>query len=383
MTLRTSSLATLKQSQDRSSPPIIDFSRSIPPLPDIVQPRLRSALAELAQRNDIDALLRIAVTAGSEADRAAGEEWLRPRFRSEIATDRLCVTSGTQSALFILLEALVGQNNLLLSESLSYGVISLVAKHAHVRMKGLATDDDGIIPSHFEESCRKDSPKALYCNPTDQNPTTAVMPEARRMEIAAIARRYGVPIIEDDPLGRLHLHGPRPIAALAPDVTWYIMGLTKCLAHGMRVAYVVGPSAAELKRVVDPWMKLSYWAPQPLTAAVATSWIFNGDAEAISNAILAESIERQKLATKQLAGTDLVAKPTGLHSWLRLPSSLPREIFAADLRRAGVLVRISDLFAVDNSPAPNAVRLSLSSPLHREDVNRGLKIVSERLAGFA
>lgn len=383
MTPQSPALVTRAPNADAEPGKFVDFSRSIPPLPDIVAPHLRRTLAELAQRKDIDSVLRVAVTTGSEADRAAGAQWLQPRFRCPIPADRICVTSGTQSALLILLDVLVGQNNLLLSEQLSYGVISLVARHAHVRMKGLPTDDSGIIPAAFEESCRRDAPKALYCNPTDQNPTTATMPEARRIEIGAIARRYGIPIIEDDPLGRLHLDGPRPIAALAPDVTWYVMGLTKCLAHGMRVAYVVGPSAGDLARAVAPWMKLSYWAPQPLAAAIATSWIGDGTAEAISNAILEECIERQKLAARWLAGTGLVTEPTGMHSWLPVPEPLPRQALADDLRRAGVLVRTADLFSVDDTPAPNAVRLSLSSPLHRADVSRGLEIVAARLKGAA
>lgn len=359
---------------------VVDFSRSIPPLPELVQPHLSRTLLELSRRDDLGSLIRIAVASGSEIDRAAGAQWLAPRFRAPIPTERICVTSGTQSALFVLLDALVGKENLLLSESLSYGVISLVAKRAHVRMKGLAIDDDGIIPAAFEESCRKDSPKALYCNPTDQNPTTAVMPEARRLEIAAIARRYGVPIIEDDPLGRLHLDGPRPISALAPDVTWYIMGLTKCVSHGMRVAYMVGPSAAALDRAIAPWMKLSYWSPQPLAAAIATSWIHDGTAEAISKAILEESTERQRLAARMLAGSDIVTKPTGLHLWLRLRPPLNRLALSADLEDAGVLVRPADRFAVDDTPVPNAIRLSLSSPLRRADVRRGLEIVADRLS---
>jgi DNA-binding transcriptional MocR family regulator len=358
---------------------VVDFSRSIPPLPASVQLHLRRTLTKLAQRDDIDFLQRVAVASGSDIDRAAGAEWLRPRFWAQIPIERLCVTSGTQSALFVLFDALVGKDNLLLSESLSYGVISLVAKRAHVRMKGLAIDDDGIIPAAFEESCRRDSPKALYCNPTDQNPTTAVMPETRRIEIAAIARRYGVPIIEDDPLGRLHLHGPRPITALAPDICWYVMGLTKCLAHGMRMAYMVGPSQKELEEVIAPWVKLSYWSPQPLAAAITTSWIQEGAAEEISQDILAESTERQKLAAKLLVGADIVTKPTGLHLWLRLPREMDRNDLVAGLRQDGVLVRAADLFAVDDTPAPNAIRLSLSSPLQRSDVKRGLEMVAARL----
>ena len=359
---------------------IIDLSRSIPPLPALVQPQLRRTLCEIAQRDDLDALMRVAVASGSDVDRQAGARWLGPRFRSAILPERVCVTSGTQSALFVLLDALVGQNGLLLSESLSYGVISLVAQRAHIRIKGLAIDDEGIIPASFEESCRTDAPRALYCNPTDQNPTTAIMPEGRRLEIAAIARRYGVPIIEDDPLGRLHPDAPRPISALAPDVTWYVMGLTKCLAHGMRMAYIVGPSAQALQNAIAPWLKLSYWAPQPLAAAVTTTWINDGTADEISSAITDESVARQKLATRLLAGADIVSKPSGLHLWLRLASHIDRIALTEQLRGAGVLVRPSDLFAVDDTPPPNAVRLSLSSPLQREDVERGLTIVAEQLA---
>ena len=305
---------------------------------------------------------------------------LTPRFRSAIPPERICVASGTQNALFVLLDALVGQNGLLLSEQLSYGVISLVAQRAHIRIKGLAIDDEGIIPASFEESCRIDAPRALYCNPTDQNPTTASMPEGRRLEIAAIARRYGVPIIEDDPLGRLHPDAPRPISALAPDVTWYIMGLTKCIAHGMRMAYIVGPSAQALQNAIAPWLKLSYWAPQPLAAAVTTTWINDGTADKISSAIVEEFIARQRLASRLLEGADIAAKATGLHLWLRLPAHVDRFVLTEQLRNAGVLIRPSNLFAVDDTPPPNAVRLSLSSPLHREDVERGLKIVAEQLA---
>lgn len=359
---------------------IVDFSRSIPPLTAVLQPSLSRALAQLALHADLGGLARVATVNGGAADREAGARWLAPRFKGPIAPERISVTSGTQSGLFVLFETLVGQNGLLLSEALSYGVISLLAKHAHLRMKGLAIDDHGIIPAAFEESCRKDAPRALYCNPTDQNPTTATMPESRRLEIAAIARHYGVPIIEDDPLGRLHIDGPRPIAALAPDITWYVMGLTKCLAHGMRLAFVIGPSAADLQRVTAPWSKLSYWSPQPLAAAVTTGWINDGTANEICAAIIAESMARQKLAARYLAGADFRAKATGLHLWLRLPAHIDRHDLVMQLRRHGVLVRPSDLFAVDDTPPPNAVRLSLSSPLHRADVERGLEIVARLTA---
>lgn len=358
---------------------IVDFTRSIPPIPTVLQVRLMAALADMARDQDIALRTRTVVAGGNEYDRLAAAKWLAPRFGGSLPVDRLAVTSGTQSALFLLLEALVGKDGLLLAESLSWGSMGQVAHRAHIRLKGIAIDDDGIIPEAFEAACRDERPRALYCNPTDQNPTTAIMPEKRRRAIAEIARRYNVPIIEDDALGLLHPKAPPPIAALAPDITWYVMGLTKCLSHGLRLAYLSAPSSAHLEQVLAPARRLSFWSPAPLSAEVTARLIANGAAEDILRAIREESEAREALAANALAGADIRTKPGGMHLWLHLPRDRDRHDFAQELKRLGVLVRPAELFAVDETPPPNAVRLSLSSPLDRGAVKRGIDRVAQSL----
>lgn len=370
---------TAQPAQQSSAKAIVDFTRSIPPMPAIFPAKVSRALADLAADPLLGLLARTAVAAGSDPDRDAGAIWLKRRFRHEIASDRLFVTNGTQSAVMLLLEGLVGRDGLLLAEQLSWGTVREIARRAHVRLKGLPIDEDGIIPEAFEAACKAERPSALYCNPTDQNPTTAIMPVERRVAIAEIARRYGVPIIEDDAIGSLHTDAPCPIAALAPDLVWYVMGLTKCIAHGMRLAYIVGPSAADLERVLGPARRLSYWAPNPLTTAMVSRWIMDGTADEICAAIRHESHARERLARQILDGSDLVSKPGAMHVWLRLGASRDRHEFADELKRRGVLVRPAELFAVDDTSVPNAVRLSLSSPLDRGDMERGLRIVASVL----
>jgi len=358
----------------------IDLNRSIPPLPAIVQTHLSRTLQRLSREHDLGERFRAAPAGGTAGDRAAGALWLEPRFRSPLDPSRITVTSGTQSALLLLLEGLVGQNGLLLAEALSYGVLAPLAARAHVRLRGVAVDADGIIPEAFDAACREEPPRALYCNPTDHNPTTATMPETRRLEIAAIARRYGVAIIEDDPLGRLHPDAPRAIAALAPDVTWYIMGLTKCLAHGLRIAYLVSPDRRRMEAAIGTAMRLSYWYPAPLHAAVSTAWIGSGAAGEIAAAIADECDARQRLAFTALAGQHLAGQPAGLHVWLTLRNGVDRRTLVDRLKVAGVLVRPADLFAIGNAAIPNALRLSLSSPPHRVDVEHGLREIAKELS---
>ncbi|WP_321897011.1 aminotransferase-like domain-containing protein [Burkholderia cepacia] len=349
-------------------------------MPPFFRARLGTSLAALADDQNIDSLARTAVSGGAMVDREAGVKWLKPRFGDALTPDRVTVTNGTQSAMLLLLGTLVGQNGLLLAETLSWGAVRELARRAHVRIKGLPIDDDGIIPEAFETACRDLRPKALYCNPTDQNPTTAIMPEIRRRAIAEIARKYGVAIIEDDALGRLHPVAPLPIAAIAPELTWYVMGLTKCVAHGLRTAYIVSPSAAETERVMVPAQRLSFWAPNPLTATITSRWITDGTADEICAAIRLESALREELASSILAGADLASKPGAMHVWLRLGTRQDRHDLTARLKSQGVLVRPAELFSVDDTPVPNAVRLSLSSPLDRGNVERGLRTIAASLA---
>src|SRR5258708_10938769 len=105
-------------------------------------------------------------------------------------------------------------------------------------------EEHGLIPRTWEEACRSLRPTALYCVPVLHNPTTATMPLERRREIAAIAARYRLPIIEDDTYGLLARQAPPPIASFAPDLTYYIGGPSHVATPLLRVAHLGAPSPA-------------------------------------------------------------------------------------------------------------------------------------------
>jgi DNA-binding transcriptional MocR family regulator len=360
---------------------LVDFRRSLPPVPNSLHVHVRSAFDAIADSGDLGRLMHQSVPRGADEDRIAGAKFLALRFKEPIAPSRVVVTNGTQSAIQILLRRLIGTGGVLVAERLSYGPLRMLAELAGVRAVGLDIDADGILPASFADACRTLKPKALYCNPTVQNPTTAIMPEERRIAIAEIARRHGVAIIEDDALGRLHLDAARPIAALAPDITWYVMTTTKCLAHGLRLAYMVTPTAGRADQVLEPIEHLSFWHPAPLLASTVTRWIHSGAADEISLWIHRECVARERAAQKILNGFDVQHKSGSMHIWLALPDRWNGREFAHAMERRGVLLRSSELFAVDDQPTPNCVRLSLSTPDDIEDVRRGLHAVRLALDG--
>lgn len=341
---------------------------------------MTDALQAIAGTHDLGQLTHRSIARGAEADRAAAAGWLRRRFGGDVAPGRLIITNGTQSAILMLLRRLVEPGGLLVAERLSYGPLRLLADAAGVRLAGLEIDAEGILPEAFAQACRSLRPRALYCNPTVQNPTTAIMPAERRAAIAAIARRHAVAVIEDDALGRLHEGAPPPIAALAPDVTWYVMTTTKCLSHGLRLAYLVAPSQEVADRVLGPIEHLSWWHPAPLSSAMVTTWIASGAADRITCAIAHECRAREAAARDVLTACAIDSQPGGMHIWLTVPPPWTGHAFAEAAAARGVLLRAADLFAVDEQPIPAAVRVSLSTPATLLDVRRGLGVINAMLA---
>jgi DNA-binding transcriptional MocR family regulator len=195
---------------------------------------------------------------------------------------------------------------------------------------------------------------------------------ARREAIIAIARAFGVPIIEDDAYGMLAHHAPPPLAALAPDIVFHIASLAKCLSPALRIAYLVAPDTYSAVRVGGAVRAVASMA-SPLTAAIATRWIEDGTAGAVLGAIRKESIARLQIAADVLSPLDIPVNQEGLHLWLTLPARWSRAEFAARLRTVGIGVVGSDAFALENPP--EAVRLGLGAPGTREELRSSLQSV--------
>jgi DNA-binding transcriptional MocR family regulator len=57
-------------------------------------------------------------------------------------------------------------------------------------------DADRVEVDVLTDACKKTGPKALYLNPTLQNPTTITISDRRRRDIATVERRFKLPIVD-------------------------------------------------------------------------------------------------------------------------------------------------------------------------------------------
>jgi DNA-binding transcriptional MocR family regulator len=358
-------------------PEIVDLSMNLPPEPDDADllDRMQDGLEALGR--DLVYLMRYQGFGGVQADKDAALKWLSRRALTP-QQDRLFIAPGAHPALLGILGIVAKAGDVVLSESLTYPGVRSIAAQLGLKLVGLEMDDDGIGPDAFADACRRYGPKALYLNPTLLNPTTHTVSASRRVEIVGIARRYNVQIVEDDPYGLLPANGPAPFAELAPELTWHVAGLAKCLGAGLRIAYVVVPD------VRSGWLfasavRTATVMASPVTIALATRWISDGTADALLAAVRQESRERQRLLTAIMPrGTTFRSDPEGFHFWLTLPESWTRSAFVGHTRSTGIGVVASDAFVTDGKP-PEAVRVCLGGPADRATVRSALEFVAHAL----
>lgn len=358
-----------------AQPPAVDLSMNIPPQPTSANLKrlIPETIANLLSEEHGMLHLHYQESTGSETDRAAAARWLRRRI-DQVRPSSIVLASGAQSALFAVCECLLSPGDVIAAGCVTYPGLKAVAKQRGFVLSPLAMDEKGIVPQSFEACCRKSSPKALYVIPSIDNPTTATLPDERRREIVAIARRYGVTIIEDDPYSVLQFDPLPPLAALAPELTWYIATLSKCATPALRIAYVVAPGAAQAMRLAGVIRAVNLMVP-PINAAVASRWISTGIVDDLTVAIRDENIARQRLAKTILGDANIAADRCGHHIWLKMPVHWRAADFVDHAGRSGISVVPGAAFAT-GAEEPEALRLSLGVAPDRESLAEALKQVA-------
>jgi DNA-binding transcriptional MocR family regulator len=289
--------------------------------------------------------------------------------------DHIVLTAGAQHGLATTLAALVKPGDTLLVEDLTYSGIRLISQQMHVKLKGVAMDGEGLKPDALEAACRTTRAAVLYCMPRMQNPTSAVMTDKRRRQIAAIAEKCRLTVIEDDTYGFL---SPErwPLARLIPHRTVFVTSLSKSLFPGMRLGCAVAPPAI-LDRIVG-----AVWATMITTSSIGadllSGWIEDGTAARIADWKRHEGAARQVIAKRILNGQRVQTHPSSPHLWLALPARWSSEGFVAEARARGVVLNASSEFAV-GAEQPRAVRVCLGTPRTRGSLEQALARVSDCL----
>jgi 2-aminoadipate transaminase len=231
-------------------PEVISFAGGLPAAELFPAEHIAAAVKTVLVNNPV-AALQYGPTEGYRPLRG----WLQDRMAHlgmSVPTEDIMLTSGSQQGLDLVGKLLIDQDASVVVEDPTYLGALQAWRPYQPRFIALPTDDEGLHIDALERLLRSgERPRFLYVVSSFQNPTGTTLGPARRQALVEVAGRYGLPIVEDDPYGELVYEGERAQTLAAIDIALhgslqhviYLSTFSKLLAPGLRVGWMVGPTA--------------------------------------------------------------------------------------------------------------------------------------------
>ncbi len=162
------------------------------------------------------------------------------RVRS-ITDKEIIVVNGTQEALYILSQILLKAGDKVAVENLGYRPAWNALRNAGAELIGIRQTEQGIDVDDLERLIKAHKIRLLYLTPLHQYPTTATLPQAKRVRIYQLAQHYNIPIIEDDYDHEFH-YNSQPLSPMAANdpagLVIYLSSFSKIMFPGVRLGII-------------------------------------------------------------------------------------------------------------------------------------------------
>ena len=297
-----------------------------------------------------------------------GHAALRSALASMLASTRglsvgpgdVLVTRGSQMALMLAARALLRPGDTIAVEEFGYRPAWEAFRAAGATVVPVAIDRDGIDIDALKRLASHTTLRAVYVTPHHQYPTTVTLKAARRLALLAIARAGRIAIIEDDYDHEFHYDG-RPVLPLASadhaGLVVYIGTLSKILAPGLRIGYIVAPpevlrSAGAIRSLLDIQGDLA-------TEAAVAALIEEGELQRHVARVRRVYANRREILADSLRrvfgnGVEFTLAPGGMALWVRLRMSVDVDAWALRSVKRGVSWYTGRRYAFDGQPKPFA-----------------------------
>ena len=286
---------------------------------------------------------------------------LLPRRGIWASPDEILVTMGVQQALYLLASLLVSKDVVVGVEDPGYpDARNIFARHTD-NVIGLAVDADGLVIGPALASCNY-----VYVTPSHQAPTTVTLTPARRAELLQRARLDDFMVIEDDYEAETNFAtDPTPAlkASDQNDRVIYLGSLSKTLAPGLRVGFMVGPP--DLIREARILRRLMVRHPPSNNQRMVALFLSLGHHDALINRLSQSCRERWQVMGESLKRylPETHRMPTfgGTSVWVRGPVSLnSNDLYERALKRS-ILIERGDIYFISPDPPCNYFRLGYSA----------------------
>jgi len=289
-----------------------------------------------------------------------------------VSTDQILVTMGAQNALYLLARLLVNAGDKVGFEDPGYPDARNILELRNCQMVPLSVDKEGLVVDDRINECG-----LVYCTPSHQSPTTATMSLARRQELLERAAEHDVIVIEDDYESELNFSGTPTPALKSLDGNQrviYVGSLSKTLAPGLRLGYMIGPKA--LIDEARALRRLMLRHPPSNNQNAVAHFLALGHHDSLVHR-LAHSYrqrwEAMDLALKRfLPESSLAPAFGGSAFWVKLPPGVSADEVARVASENGILVVSGDTYFINPTAEDAYLRLGFSS-IPANKINTGIE----------
>lgn len=284
-----------------------------------------------------------------------------PRRGVWASRDEILITMGAQQALYILADLLIDKKTRLGIENPGYADARNIFSLKSPEVVPLAVDANGIVPGDAVNDC-----EFIYITPSHQSPTTVTMPLERRKQLLRDAEEHDFLIIEDDYESEINFVG-EPTPALksldSGERVIYVGSLSKTLAPGLRIGYMVGSRA--LIEEARALRRLMVRHPPTNNQRLVALFLSMGHHDSLIHRLSQTYQQRWQVMgdalNKHLPESTRIPSFGGTSYWVEGPEKLDTRELKSQARERGILIESGDICFMQDDPPQNFLRLGYSS----------------------
>jgi 2-aminoadipate transaminase len=315
-------------------------------------------------------------------------EWVAAHLKAAqgmaVKPEQVLITTGSQQGLDLAGKVLIDTNARVLVETPTYlGALQAFTPYEPA-IVAVDSDHEGPLPEALAASAT--DARFAYLLPNFQNPSGHVYTEARRAALVAAAQSANLPLVEDNPYGDLWFDAPPPpsLASRWPEGALYLGSFSKVLAPGLRLGYIVAPTALypkllQAKQAADLHTPIFN---QRVVHEVIASGLLDTHVPTIRARYKAQRDAMQAALQKHLGGIAQWQQPAGgMFFWLELPERIDAVALLPRAVEAGMAYVPGAAFYAQ-APQMNTLRLSFVT-VPSEKIEQGVAALARVLKELA
>ncbi|MBB1071151.1 MULTISPECIES: aminotransferase-like domain-containing protein [Limosilactobacillus] len=228
--------------QAAADPKIISFAGGLP-APELFPVKEMKATVDKVFEEHGQEAMQYGAAKGVTALREVIQQHVKEKENVDSELDNVLVTTGSEQALDLVGKAFVDPGDTVLVEQPTYLCALDVFRSYGANFASVEMDEDGMKMDALEEALKANpNTKLIYTVPNFQNPTGRTMTEERRKQLAELAEKYDVYVLEDNPYGEIRFAGQHVPAVKSFDKSGHVLYMStfsKTLAPGFRLGWLV------------------------------------------------------------------------------------------------------------------------------------------------